>query len=250
MTRPSILAVIPARFASTRFPGKPLALIAGRPMIEWVHAATVACDDVTAAVIATDDERIRTAAEKFEAQVVMTGTHHETGTDRIGEVVESLTEYDVVVNVQGDQPFVTPSILSRLVAPFLAADSPEMATIACPLPLEGAADANCVKVLCDQQMNAIYFSRCDIPFRHDDMNVEIPVYHHLGLYAFSKSFLFTFRDYHPTPLEKCERLEQLRAIENGHQIRVTLVDEPIVEVNTPSDLEVANRAMERRQHGF
>ena len=238
---PEILAVIPARFASVRFPGKPLADICGKPMIQWVYEAASQSPSFARTVIATDDQRIASAAELFDAEVIMTRNDHETGTDRLCEVAEMFPAFDVYVNVQGDQPFVSTDALNRLVEPFANADPPEMATLACPLTEEAQNDPNSVKVICDRNMNAIYFSRANIPHRRSDL--PAPVYHHLGLYAYEKSFVKKFQQYKPTPLEQCEQLEQLRALENGHSIRVSLIESALVEVNTPEDLEVANLAM-------
>ena len=213
-------------------------------MIQWVYEAASMCDAFGRTIIATDDERIQAAAEPFGAEVMMTSSAHQTGTDRLCEVAEANADFDVFVNVQGDQPFVTSEILTRLVEPFFAADSPEMATLACPLDETARTDPNSVKVICDQRMNAIYFSRANIPYLRS--NAPAPVYHHLGLYAFGSSFVHKFHQYAPTPLEQCEQLEQSRALENGHQIRVSLIAEPIIEVNTPEDLEIANEAMTKR----
>ena len=238
---PKILAVIPARYASVRFPGKPLAEICGRPMIQWVYESAKTCSQVDHVVVATDDERIFAAAEAFGAQAIMTSSDHETGTDRVGEVASQLDEYDVFVNVQGDQPFVTAESIAALVEPF-SDPSVSMSTIACPLNDSSLSDPNSVKVICDRNMNAIYFSRSDIPYRRQQVE-SLPVYHHLGLYAFSKMFLLEFQKLKPTPLEQSEQLEQLRAIENGFRIRVSLIGEPLIEVNTPEDLVSANQAM-------
>lgn len=242
---PEILAVIPARFASTRFPGKPLVDISGKPMIQWVYEAAVACSAFAKTVIATDDQRIASAAALFNAEVVMTRDDHQSGTDRLCEVAEAEDKYDVYVNVQGDQPFVSADVLERLVEPFQSGEPPEMATLACPLTEASRQDPNAVKVICDRNMNAIYFSRADIPHRRKEL--PVPVYHHLGLYAYEKSFVKKFQQYRPTPLEQCEQLEQLRALENGHQIRVSLIEEALVEVNTPEDLEVASAIMAKRE---
>ncbi len=236
-----VLAVIPARYAATRFPGKPLALICGKPMIQWIFEAAHACPGIERTVIATDDRRIAAAAEAFQAEVALTSSTHQTGTDRLCEVAEQLPAYQVYVNVQGDQPFVNATALARLLEPFGGDDPPEMATVACPLANEAADDPNSVKVVCDRAMNAIYFSRCNIPYRRT--SVPVPVYHHLGLYAYTREFLFRFQSYAPTPLEQSEQLEQLRAIEQGHRIRVSLIEQPLIEVNTPEDLVVANAAM-------
>ena len=239
---PELLVVIPARFASVRFPGKPLADICGKPMIQWVYESARQCTRVARVIVATDSEKIQDACRLFGAETMLTGTHHQTGTDRIGEVAEKVGDFDVYVNVQGDQPFVKPADIDKLVEPFFGDRPPSMATVGCPLNENSIQDPNAVKVICDQQMDAIYFSRSAIPYRREKVG-NLPVYQHLGLYAFSRDFLFQFRDFAPTPLEQSEQLEQLRAVENGTRIRVSLVEQPTIEVNTPEDLVAANAAM-------
>lgn len=241
---PRILAVIPARYASQRFPGKPLERICEKPMIQWIYeaCAETACFDRV--VVATDDQRILEAAKAFGGEAMMTSDRHSTGTDRVAEVAAAIEGFDVVVNVQGDQPFVTPEILTTLVDPYLQGERPDMATLACPLPDDGRENVNTVKVLCDQSMNAMYFSRSPVPFYREVH--EAPVYHHLGLYAFTMSFVQQYTKLPATPLERCEQLEQLRAMEHGYRIRVSLIDAAIPEVNTPEDLVIASRLMEQR----
>lgn len=235
MSRP-ILAIIPARYGSTRFPGKPLVMIDGKPMIQWVFEAASACETITCVQVATDDERIAEAVTGFGGDVQMTRPDHPTGTDRVAAVAQRFPQYEVVVNIQGDQPCVTPEVLNRLVAPFCEAGPPVMSTVACGLEPERIADHHTVKVICDQSMNAIYFSRAAIPFVREPTD-DLPVYQHLGLYAFAAPFLQKFAGLPAGPLENCESLEQLRALENGHAIRVSLVEHVIHEVNVPEDLE-------------
>jgi 3-deoxy-manno-octulosonate cytidylyltransferase (CMP-KDO synthetase) len=237
------LAVIPARYDSKRFPGKSLALLDGRPMIQWVNEATQRCQVFDSVVVATDDQRIADAVTKFGGEVAITRADHETGTDRVAEVSELFPEFDVVVNVQGDQPFVNEEMLEQLVAPYRHGETPEMTTVACPFQDESsAADPNAVKVVCNQGMQALYFSRSPIPYYRQQH--EAPVYHHLGLYAFRQDFLRTYSSLSPTPLELCEQLEQLRVLENGFSIRVTLVDKPAMEVNTPEELVLAQQFLD------
>lgn len=234
-----ILAVIPARYASQRFPGKPLAKIGDRPMVQWVYQAAKACPNFTKVVVATDDESIADCVVGFGGEVEMTSSHHSTGTDRVAEVARRYPEMEAVANVQGDQPFVTPQMLTELIAPYLGGNSPEMTTLACPLDTEtGYSDPNVVKVLCAQTGSALYFSRAPIPYYRNP--VSAPVYHHLGLYAFRRDFLLNYARLTPTPLEQCEALEQLRVIEHGFTIQVCRTDKAIIEVNTPDDLFKAN----------
>lgn len=233
-----ILAVIPARYHSQRLPGKPLALIGDRPMVQRVYEAAMQCPDFSQVVVATDSEAVAECVRSFGGAVEITSSTHETGTDRVAEVATRYPEMDVVVNVQGDQPFVTPAMLTELVRPYLEGESPEMTTLACPLDQKtGYDDPNVVKVICDRHQHALYFSRSAIPhYRHSKI---APVYHHLGLYAFRRDFLAEYADLTPTPLEQCEALEQLRVLEHGFKIRVCHSEKMTLEVNTAEDLEAA-----------
>jgi 3-deoxy-manno-octulosonate cytidylyltransferase (CMP-KDO synthetase) len=165
----------------------------------------------------------------------MTSSQHETGTDRVAEVAQRYPEMEVVVNVQGDQPFVNSTMLLELVQPYLEGETPEMTTLACPLdPETGYHDPNVVKVILDRHQHALYFSRSPIPYYRNPGTV--PVFHHLGLYAFQRKFLAEYATLTPTPLEQCEALEQLRALEHGYCIRVCQTRAAVPEVNTPEDL--------------
>ncbi len=237
----NILAVIPARYDSKRFPGKPLALINNKPMIQWVYEAARSCPEFSKVVVATDDERIADCVRGFSGLVEMTRSDHETGTDRVAEVARKYPDFDVVANVQGDQPFVTSEMLSQLLKPYLCDELPDMTTLACHLdPEEGRCDENTVKVLCNSIGDALYFSRSPIPFMRK-IEENVPVYHHLGLYAFERKFLAKYSDLPSTPLERCESLEQLRVLENGFSIRVCLTESSVLEINTPEDWEQACR---------
>lgn len=237
-----VLGVIPARMAAVRFPGKPLADLAGRPLVRWVYEAAAASPTLDRVVVATPDTEIATAVRAFGGEAVLTSPHHPTGTDRVAEVAAA-TAADVVVNVQGDQPFVTPAMLEQLVAPF--AEQPDgaevvMTTLGAPLSsAHDPADPNVVKVVCDSRGDALYFSRSPIPFVRHPSPGPVPVFHHLGLYAFARAFLEVYRTLAPTPLEVAEGLEQLRALEHGYRIRVSATEAPAVEVNTPEDLTAA-----------
>ena len=241
---PVMLAVIPSRYPSQRLPGKPLADIAGKPLVQWVYEATKNAGIFQHVVVATDDARIHDAVHGFGGVAMMTSDQHETGTDRVAEVASRFPDADVVVNVQGDQPFISSGILRALVEPYQMDKSIPMTTIACPLPQEGYADPNCVKVACDRRGNAMFFTRAPIPvFRK---TLSVPVYQHIGLYAFSRPFLETYSSLQSTPLEQAEQLEQLRVLENGYRIQLTLTDSHIPEVNTPEDLETARVLMAAR----
>jgi 3-deoxy-manno-octulosonate cytidylyltransferase (CMP-KDO synthetase) len=239
------LAVIPARHASSRFPGKPLARLGGKPMVQWVYEAAARDRVFGNVVVATDHEGIADTVRRFGGHVEMTRPDHLSGTDRVAEVAERFPGVDVVVNVQGDQPFVTTDMLTRLIAPYRAGEFPDMATVACPFAAPALMEnPGAVKVVLDQNGNALYFSRASIPYLREPGRA--PVFHHLGLYAFRREFLRQFTALAPTPLEKCEQLEQLRALENGYRIRVSLVEHAIVEVNTPADLASAEAMLARR----
>ncbi len=230
-----LLAVIPARYDSSRFPGKPLVMIGDRPMVQCVYETAQACAAFSQVVVATDSEKIAECVREFGGVVEMTRSDHETGTDRVAEVAERYPEMDAIANVQGDQPFATPEMLTQLVAPYLAGQNPDMTTLACPLEGDSAyGDPNTVKVLCDQKNQALYFSRAPIPYFRQQM--AAPVYHHMGLYAFRRDFLAHYAKLAPTPFEQCEALEQLRVLEHGYRIVVCQTAAPILEINTPEDL--------------
>ena len=241
-----ILGVIPARMAATRFPGKPLVDLAGSSLVQWVYESAAACTDLDAVVVATPDEEIAAAVAAFGGVAELTREDHPTGTDRVSEVAARHAEADVVVNVQGDQPFVTSEMLSALVGPYRRGEAPVMTTVAAPLDEgHGFDDPNVVKVVCDRNGDALYFSRSPIPYRRDVVEERLPVFHHIGLYAFTRSFLSLYAGLDPTPLERTEALEQLRALEHGYRIRVCPIDRPVIEVNTPDDLARAVALVER-----
>ncbi|MBE9015495.1 3-deoxy-manno-octulosonate cytidylyltransferase [Chroococcidiopsis sp. CCALA 051] len=229
-----ILAVIPARYNSQRFPGKPLVKIGDRPMLQWVYEAAISCPSFSQVVVATDNADIAECVWSFGGVVEMTRTDHATGTDRVAEVAERYPEMTAIANVQGDQPFVTPQMLTQLVKPYLRGDSPDMTTLACPLAEKDYGDPNAVKVLCDRRDRALYFSRAPIPYYRN--HKPAPVFHHLGLYAFRRDFLAKYTKLAPTPLEDCEGLEQLRVLEHGYRITVCHTQTSTTEINTPEDL--------------
>ncbi|MBR1804864.1 MAG: 3-deoxy-manno-octulosonate cytidylyltransferase, partial [Selenomonadaceae bacterium] len=212
------ICVIPARYKSTRLPGKPLKEICGVPMIcrVWQRASLAkAVDEV---IVATDDERIFAAVEKFSGRAMMTRTDHKTGTDRLAEVAEKFPDVDIVVNVQGDEPLIEPALIDELVAEF-ADENLQMATVATELTDEADfKNPNNVKVVVDCSNNALYFSRATIPFPRNAG--KSPVFKHIGIYAYRRNFLLSYAKMESTPLEQTESLEQLRALENGYKIRV------------------------------
>ena len=233
-----ILAVIPARYQSQRFPGKPLVVLGNKPMVQWVYEAAKQCSAFEKVIVATDSGQIADCVCQFGGDVEMTLSSHSTGTDRVAEVAARHPDCQVVVNVQGDQPFVTSKMLTQLIQPYQDGQMPDMTTLACPLdPDSGYNDPNTVKVICDRNQRALYFSRAPIPyFRHSH---PAPVYQHLGLYAFRQNFLAEYSQLPATPLEQCEGLEQLRVLEHGYSIQICQTETSVVEINTPEDLEKA-----------
>lgn len=229
------IGVIPARYASSRLPGKPLAEIAGKPMIEHVYRRAEQAKCLQGVYVATDDQRIFDAVRAFGGQVVMTREDHRSGTDRIAEAVGAL-DVDVVVNVQGDEPLLDPAEIDAVVAPF--AERPElvMSTAAVPITdLRDVADPSVVKVVLDVRGDALYFSRLPIPYYRS--GEDGPHLKHIGLYAYRKEFLLTYAGLAPTPLEAIEQLEQLRVLEHGYRIHVVQTEKDAISVDTPEDLE-------------
>jgi len=239
-----VLAVIPARFGSTRLAGKPLALIDGKPMVRVAYESVVATDLFDEIVVATDDERIREVIADTGGRVVMTRADHASGTDRVAEVAQQ-SDADVVVNIQGDLPFVTSGLVSPLVGTMCSEPSIPMATIAVPLNDRGRwENPNVVKVVTDERGFALYFSRAPIPARRDLENDKggraAFALQHVGIYGYRRNFLLQFTSWPPGRLEAVERLEQLRALERGAKIFVATVSEGVVEVDTAEDLARAN----------
>ena len=239
-----IVAVIPARFESTRFPGKPLADIAGRPMIEHVYRRTADARGIDAVVVATDDPRIANAVERFGGVVRMTRPGHRTGTDRIAEVASDLL-CEIVVNVQGDLPLIEPDMIAEVIAPLRAEPSLVMSTLrqAISDPSE-LTNPNVVKVVVDAHDHALYFSRALIPYPRESGTA----FKHIGLYGYRRDFLLTFAALAQTPLERSESLEQLRALEHGFRIRAVETAFESIEVDTPEDLERVRRRLATPAH--
>lgn len=228
------LCIIPARYASTRLPGKPLADIAGKPMIQYVYErASQACLPAMV-LVATDHEAVRDAVLSFGGKAMMTSPRHQTGTDRLAEVAALYPEVDVIVNVQGDEPLIEPQLIDDLAGAFLADADLVMATVMTPLAEEDYQDANVVKVVTDLQGYALYFSRSLIPFLRN--KPQRSVYKHIGLYAYRRDFLLHYANLEPTPLELAESLEQLRALEHGYKIKVLPTACAPIGVDTPEDL--------------
>lgn len=243
MTRPPMLGIIPARYASSRFPGKPLALILGRPMVAHVYERARRCPELDRVVLATDDDRIRDTAQGLGIPVVMTSPDHASGSDRVLEAALALgaTDEHVVVNIQGDEPALDPAMLSELVAPFAGPDGAavRVATLAAELPPELADNPDRVKVVLARDGDALYFSRAPIPFGRDGTHREHLL--HLGLYAFRLEALRRFAALPRGRLEALEQLEQLRFLENGVPVRVSLTRHMSQGVDRPEDLETVTK---------
>jgi 3-deoxy-manno-octulosonate cytidylyltransferase (CMP-KDO synthetase) len=231
-----ITAVIPARYGSTRFPGKVLARIQGKPMVQWVYEKAKAASLVNEVLVATDDERVAEAVRSFGGEVRMTSKAHPSGTDRIAEVAKDLSS-DILINVQGDEPGLEPYHIDLVADSLLKDPEASMATLASRIMEEGErGNPNVVKVVFDQKGYALYFSRFAIPFNRDGLS-QADLYKHIGLYSYRREFILKFINLPPTPLEKMECLEQLRVLENGYKIRVAVTDYSGVGVDTPEDLE-------------
>jgi 3-deoxy-manno-octulosonate cytidylyltransferase (CMP-KDO synthetase) len=231
-----VIAVIPVRWGSTRFPGKPLALLGGRPVVEHVWQRAGAADTVNRVVVATDDTRIRDAVAGFGGEVVMTSADHASGSDRIAEVIRTLP-CRVVVNVQGDEPLLAPEAIDAAVAPLLEDESLEATTVAAPLdPAQDPDDPNRVKVVVAASGDALYFSRSAIPYRRN-ATPSTATLHHIGLYAFRRELLLEYTSWPQGILEQVEGLEQLRLLERGRRLRVVQVSRAWPGVDTPDDLE-------------
>ena len=238
----SVLGVIPARFASRRFEGKPLAQLGRKPLVQHVYERASACSLLQRVVVATDDARIRRAVEAFGGRVVMTSPDHLSGTDRVAEVAAS-NDASIIVNIQGDEPFVNSRVLKQVVRPLLDPAAPPMSTL-CKRIERGAilADPNVVKVVRDVAGCALYFSRSPIPYAGRVRRTV--AWEHIGIYAYRREFLLEFSRLVPTELEAVEGLEQLRALERGHRIAVVETEDHIgVSVDTPEDLERARRIL-------
>lgn len=240
---PGVVAIIPARWASTRFPGKPLVGLRGKPLVQHVWERTCRARLVDRVIVATDDMRIAEAAFDFGAEVALTSPKHPTGTDRLAEVAGRLKSARLILNVQGDEPDIAPATIDRLVRALQ--DDPRLGMVTAANPLTDPADAanpNVVKVVTDCAGRALYFSRSLIPHDRDGRG-GIRHLRHQGIYGYRRSVLLDFVKWRPTPLEKAEQLEQLRALEHGVSIGVVAVRRPSVGVDVPGDVVRAERAL-------
>lgn len=230
-----IVGIIPARWASTRFEGKVLAMINGKPMIQHVWERSGKSEMLNDLVIACDDDRIVIAAEQFGAKTILTSKDHASGTDRLAEAIQSI-DGDIIVNIQGDEPLIEPAVIDALVMALVNDPSCSMGTVIKRLTAKKELkDPNVVKVVVDGEMNALYFSRSVIPFDRDN-DEEAIYYKHLGIYAYRRDFLLSYKSLPKSNLEKVEHLEQLRALEFGYKIKTVITDVETIGVDTPEDL--------------
>lgn len=234
-----IICVIPARFQSSRFPGKPLALILGKPMIQWVYEAVAGIPEIAAVYVATDDERIAKAVKSFGGNAVMTG-ECACGTERVAQVCKGL-DFDVVLNIQGDEPMMKAEMVRDLIRAF-EDESVRMATLKKEIfTPEEISNPNIAKVVTDKNGDAVYFSRSTIPFNRDGTAVRY--FKHIGVYGYRREFLYKFAGLPRTPLERAEELEQLRALENGYKIRVAETLHQSIGVDLPEHIAFVEREL-------
>lgn len=238
--------IIPARWASSRLPGKPLLELAGKPLVQHVWERCRKVREAEEVIIATDDMRIAEAAFAFGADVALTSAKHPSGTDRIAEVAKKLAGIDIIVNVQGDEPFIEPALIRRLIEVLQKEKSLSMSTAACPLAPGELENPNCVKVVTGLSGDAIYFSRSAIPCDRDG-DTDPARFRHLGIYGYRRKFLLDFVKWKQTPLEKSEKLEQLRALEHGAKIRVIKTKAAGPGVDTAEDAKNAAKLLAGRK---
>lgn len=234
-----VAGIIPARLAATRLPDKPLLDLGGKPMIQRVYERALRAKRLEAILVATPDERIFECVRAFGGQAVMTSDRHRSGTDRVAEANEILGA-EIVVNIQGDEPLLDTASIDASVEPLLAEPDLEMASLMCPCPEEERDNPATVKVVAALNGDALYFSRARIPFERNPI-AGVQVMQHIGLYAYRREFLRSFPTLPASPLELFEGLEQLRALENGHRIRMVRVEQAPLSVDTPDDLERVRR---------
>lgn len=240
-----IKVIIPARYQSSRFPGKPLAMIAGKSMIQRVYEQAQKARLVQEVVVATDDQRVYNAVQAFGGQVIMTSDQHQSGTDRLAEVARAQQDIDIIVNVQGDEPVIPPEAIDMAIQPLV--DDPEicMGTLVrkCANP-EDLKNPNIVKAVLDKNSYALYFSRSLIPYKRN--NAGIDYYLHIGLYVYRKETLLQLSQLEPAPIERTESLEQLRALYNGIRIKAVVADYAPIGVDTPEDIQKVEKYLENK----
>jgi len=241
---PSVVGVIPARYGSSRLPGKPLVDLQGKPLLYYVYQRSTKARTLSRVLIATDDDRIYRAARDFGAEVVMTEKTHRSGTDRIAEAVQNL-EAELVINIQGDEPLIDFLSIDQTVQLLIDDPVADMATLKAPITsTEELLNPSVVKVVTDEQGYALYFSRAPIPYCRKNPDVFDHCYRHIGLYAYRRDFLMRFTKWTPSALEKTEDLEQLRALDHGALDLVGLTNTHVFGIDTPEDLERIRKLVE------
>lgn len=254
-TDKKVLAVIPARWASTRFPGKPIADILGKPMIQWVSEQARKASLVSEVVVATDDQRIYDTVQGFGGKAIITSPDHKSGTDRAAEVAKNF-ECDIVVNVQGDEPLISPTNIDRVIRPLFTSSDTFVSTLMIAIKnISEIFDPNICKVVVNNKGHALYFTRAPIPYNRDswpvnvssikdgDSNSEVCGFKHIGIYAYTRSFILQIAKMQISRLEHLEKLEQLRILDNGYTIRVIETDENSICVDRPEDLDIVKNIM-------
>ncbi|MFC1556635.1 3-deoxy-manno-octulosonate cytidylyltransferase [candidate division KSB1 bacterium] len=244
------VGIIPARYASSRFPGKPLALIAGRPMIRHVYENAVRAGELSDLLVATDDERIADCVREFGGSYVLTDPEIQTGTERVAAAAESI-DADIILNIQGDEPLVPSSLLDELVRTLREDDVPVCTPVVEIDSPDDIFDVNQARVVFDNSLHALYFTRAPIPFNRDNSDrltwlKDAPYWKHIGIYCFRRDFLFKFVSMPEGGLEKAEKLEQLRILENGFKIRVVKTSYRPVCVDVPEDIKRVETALMNR----
>jgi len=247
------LGVIPARYGSTRFPGKPLALIAGRPMIQHVYQRCLKARTLDRVVVATDDRRIYDCIRSFNGQAVMSSARHKSGSDRIAEIIEKTgyRGFDIIINIQGDEPLIDHKAIDLLAKSMKAEKNVQMATLASDFnSRQEIDDPNTAKIVTDIKGNALYFSRSPIPFIRETKKAEVRSYlKHIGMYAYRRDFLLQFTKWEEGRLESMEKLEQLRALENGVNIKVLYTKYNSLSVDTPDDIMAVEKYLKAGGYG-
>lgn len=248
------IVVIPARFKSERFPGKVIADLEGKPLIQWVYESVSRCRTIEGIVVATDDERVKEVVEGFGGNVVMTSTNHRSGTDRIAEVAEKM-DYEIFINVQGDEPLIMPQMVEQVIEPFKDTSGFSITTLKTALrDYFELMNPNVVKVITDCYGYALYFSRSPVPYLRDgwsDLSNDFHSYRgiwfkHIGIYGYRRDFLLRWKNLPESPLERAERLEQLRALDNGYRIKVIETEYETFGVDTVDDLEKVKLIIRKR----
>jgi len=247
----NIVAIIPARYASTRVPAKPLIDLCGKSMIQRVYEQTKKATLINRVIIATDHERIVEAVKHFGGDVVMTPADIRSGTDRIAHVAKNLPDADIIVNVQGDEPLIAPEMIDQAIKPLILDSSIQIGTLVKKVTsTDELTNPNVAKVVVDKQGFAIYFSRSPIPYLRDGSeiskwHIHHTFYKHIGLYVFRRKFLLQFSLWDESPLEKTEKLEQLRIIEHGYRIKVTVTEYDSIPIDTPEDIKRVTKLLQQ-----